>query len=70
MNTVVSLFPDADEILRQAIGRFDDVLVVGWSRGDLALLHLESTDLSNGDILWLIEKLKLELLNEDDVGLD
>lgn len=68
MNTVVSLFPDADEILRQAIGRFDDVLVVGWSRGDLALLHLESTDLSNGDILWLIEKLKLELLNEDDVG--
>lgn len=66
MNTVVSLFPDADEILRQAIGRFDDVLVVGWSRGDLALLHLESTDLSNGDILWLIEKLKLELLNGDE----
>jgi hypothetical protein len=66
MNTVVSLFPDADEILRQAIGRFDDVLVVGWSRGDLALLHLESTDLSDGDILWLIEKLKLELLNGDE----
>jgi hypothetical protein len=53
----------ADNVLEQALGVFDDVLLIGWNKdGNMearATLGLKV----GGDCLWLIEKFKHNLLS-------
>lgn len=64
---VVKFYPadaakDADNVLEQAIGRYREVLIIGWTHDDemdaRATLGLKD----GGEVLWLIEKLKFNLL--------
>lgn len=53
---------DPDAVLEQAVGVYQDVLIVGWDKNG----HLEarsSTTLKAKDILWLIEIFKANLIN-------
>lgn len=56
---------DPDAVLEQAMGNFSDVLVIGWDKdGDLdacATLGLKD----GGEILWLLEVFKANLINGD-----
>lgn len=68
MTDVVKFYPkdaakDADNVLEQAIGVYDEVLLIGWSKaGNMdarATLGLKD----GGDALWLVEKFKHNLLS-------
>ena len=68
MSEVVKFYPadaakDPDNVLEQAMGNYSDVLVIGWdkngeldARGTLSLKD-------GGDVLWLIESFKNNLLS-------
>lgn len=66
MSKIVQLFPDADAVLLQSIGDFEDVAVLGWMKADGTLHFVTSTGITTADLLYLIEKIKLEILNDDD----
>lgn len=54
---------DADNVLEQAIGVYDEVLVIGWRKDNGEMDARATLGLKDGgDILWLIEKLKFNLL--------
>lgn len=64
---VVKFYPkdaakNADNVLEQAIGRYSDVLIIGWDKdGNFdarATLGLKD----GGSCLWLIESFKLKLM--------
>lgn len=68
MADVVKFYPkdaatDPDNVLEQAIGDYSEVLILGWDKdGNLdARATLGLTD--GGDVLWLMEKFKNNLLN-------
>jgi hypothetical protein len=58
----------ADNVLEQAMGVYDQVLVIGYDKdGNLearATLGLKD----GGDILWLVETFKHKLMNGDYIG--
>jgi hypothetical protein len=58
----------ADNVLEQAIGTYDQVILIGWDKdGNLdarATLGLKD----GGDVLWLLETFKRKLLNGDYAG--
>jgi hypothetical protein len=67
---VVDFYPkgaaaSADNILKQAVGAYDQVLIIGWAKdGSLdarATLGLKD----GGDVLWLVEVFKTKLMNGD-----
>ena len=66
MSKIIQLFPDADSVLLQSIGDFEDVAVMGWMKADGTLHFVTSTGVTTADLLYLIEKIKLEILNDDD----
>ena len=55
----------ADNVLEQAIGQYDQVLIIGWDKdGNLdarATLGLKD----GGDVLWLIELFRHKLMAGD-----
>ena len=59
---------DADNVLEQALGRYDEVLIIGWDKdGEFdarATLGLKD----GGDILWLIEVLRTKLMAGDFIN--
>lgn len=68
MTDVVKFYPkdaakDADNVLEQALGVYDEVLILGWRKdGNMdarATLGLKD----GGDCLWLVEKFKHNLLS-------
>lgn len=68
MTDVVKFYPkdaakNADNVLEQAIGVYDEVILIGWNKeGNLdarATLGLKD----GGDCLWLVEKFKHNLLS-------
>lgn len=70
MSDVVKFYPadaakEADNVLEQARGVYDQVLILGWDKsGDLdarATLGLEA----GADVLWLMETFKHKLMNGD-----
>jgi hypothetical protein len=70
---VVKFYPkdaakSADNVLEQAIGRYNEVLLIGWDiEGNFdarATLGLKD----GGDCLWLVEIFKHKLMNHDFVG--
>lgn len=69
MTEVVKFYPkdaakDADNVLEQAIGVYDEVLVIGWRKDEQGTMDARATlGLKDGaDVLWLIEKFKFNLL--------
>ena len=73
MADIVKFYPadaakDADNVLEQALGTYDEVVIIGWDKdGELdcrATLGLKD----GGDVLWLIELFKHKLLNGDYSG--
>lgn len=48
---------DPDNVLRQAIGEYDSVLVLGWNKEDV-LEARSSTNLKMNEVLWIIEEFK------------
>ncbi len=73
MAEIVKFYPansaeSADSVLEQAIGNFDQVLLIGWDKsGGLdarATLGLKD----GGDILWLIEVFKHKLMSGEYMG--
>ena len=53
-----------DNVLRQAIGELESVVMIGWDKNG-GIDVRASTNLSNSDVLWLIEHFKMQLLNGD-----
>lgn len=50
-----------DQVLREAIGRCETVVVLGYDHsGDH---YFASSDSDGGTVIWLMEQLKLRLLN-------
>ena len=52
---------DPDNVLASAFGKVNDVVLMGYDKeGEL---YLASSVSDGGDILWLIEQLKIKLLD-------
>jgi hypothetical protein len=57
----------ADNVLEQALGRYSEVLIVGWDH-DGRLEAAATLGLKDGgDMLWLVEAFKFKLMNGDFV---
>lgn len=55
---------DPDAVLEQAIGAYDNVLILGWNKdGDLD--PRATTAMRSRDLLWLMEKFRNKLINGD-----
>jgi hypothetical protein len=52
----------ADNVLEQALEVFDEVLLIGWNK-DGNMEARATLGLKDGDVLWLIEKFKHNLLS-------
>lgn len=70
MTDVVKFYPkgaakDADNVIEQALGRYSEVLIIGFDKDGQfdarATLGLKD----GGDCLWLVEQFKLKLLMGD-----
>ena len=66
-DNVIKFYPadaykDPDAVLEQAIGEFSDVLIIGWNKdGHMDVRATKGLD-DGGDMLWLIEKFKFNML--------
>lgn len=65
MSDVIKLYPaaDPDEVLRQAIGQYDSVVVMGWNK-DGAFSGRSSLNIEVAEILLLVEIFKAAILSE------
>ena len=65
MVDVIKLYPaaDPDEVLRQAIGQYDSVVVIGWNK-DGAFSGRSSLNIEVAEILLLVEIFKVAILSE------
>lgn len=73
MSNVEKFYPkdaakDADNVIEQAIGQYEEVLILGYDKdGNFdarATLGLKGA----GDVLWLIETLKFKLLSGEFIA--
>ena len=65
MSDVIKLYPaaDPDEVLRQAIGQYDSVVVMGWNK-DGAFSGRSSLNIEVAEILLLAEIFKAAIISE------
>jgi hypothetical protein len=69
MAEVVKFYPrnaaeSADNVLEQAMGVYEDVLVLGWDKeGNMDCRS--TTTLTQAQVLWIITKFQHKLLNGD-----
>jgi hypothetical protein len=55
----------ADNVLEQAVGAYDTVLIIGWNKEGV-LEARATTDLADGaECMWLIESFKAKLMSGD-----
>lgn len=54
-----------DNVLEQAIGDFDEVLVIGWGKDGLIDARATTNFKDGGEVLWLIEVFKTKLMAGD-----
>jgi len=71
-NNVTKLYPrdaadDPDNVLEQAIGEYKSVFIIGWDKDD-CMDSRASTNITQEDILWIIERFKHKMLNGDYSG--
>jgi hypothetical protein len=50
-----------DQVLEQTIGKLDTVVILGYDKDGEH--YFASSDSDGGTVIWLMEKLKLQLLN-------
>ena len=65
MSEIVKLHPaaDPDEVIRQAIGIYDSVVILGWTK-DENFSGRSSLNLSAGEAILLVELFKSAVLQE------
>jgi hypothetical protein len=65
VSEIVKLYPaaDPDEVLKQAIGVYDTVVVLGWTK-DQAFSGRSSLNMEAGDAILLVELFKMAVLQE------
>lgn len=54
---------EADSVLRFAIGKFESLIVVGYSNENGLLMSTGTQDLDTGDVLVMMEMLKTSMIN-------
>ncbi len=54
----------ADRILENHIGALDSVVIMGWDKDGQEVFASSLAD--GGDVLWLIERLKIKLMEYKD----
>lgn len=69
MNKVIKLYTkdsakNPDAVLEQAVGSYDEVLILGWNK-DGTFDPRATVDMTNRELLWLIELFKKKLLDGD-----
>ena len=55
---------DPDRVLNKAIGELKDVVIIGYDKDDNEYFATSMAD--GGDIVWLLERMKLRLLRISD----
>ena len=65
MSEIIKLRPaeDPDEVLTRAVGVYDEVLVIGWTKED-AMQARSTLGMDAADLLLLVELFKKMLLEE------
>lgn len=53
---------DPDAVLEQAIGNYKDVFIIGWDKEDYLDVR-SNTNLKANDLLWLLERVKYNLIS-------
>jgi hypothetical protein len=63
MDKVTELYPDSNPnyILEQAFSQYESLLLLGYDEEGY-LSSMSSTNLTKGDLLWLVEMFKQEIL--------
>lgn len=61
LNVMTSQKVPPDKILLSALGGLDDVMILGWDKAGQC--YLASSFANSADVLWLLEQMKLDLLN-------
>lgn len=56
---------ESDQVLEEAKGVFDGVVLMGWDK-NTDKLYFASSITDGGDILWLLEQCKYVLLNQEE----
>jgi hypothetical protein len=60
---ITSLDLPADRVLEAAKGKLKAVVILGFEQDEEGSFYFASSKADGGDILWLIENLKANLLN-------
>ena len=55
----------ADNVLEQAMGRYSEVLIIGWEKDGEFYARATLGLKDGGDILWLVETFKYKLMSGD-----
>lgn len=68
MSNIIKFYPanaadDPDNVLEQAIGETDDVLILGWDKDGEMFAAASSRFEDGGEILWIVESFKAFLLS-------
>lgn len=69
MDNVIKFYPlgaakDPDNVLEHAIGEYDKIIILGYGKDDEMDVRA-STNFTEGDILWIIERFKHKLMALD-----
>lgn len=62
---ITTLDIDPDRILQSAIGKMDQVVLIGWDKNGQEYFSSSVSD--GGTVLWHMERAKLQLLRKGDV---
>lgn len=54
----------ADQVLKNNIGEFESVVLMGWNKDGEEVFASSIAD--GGDVIWLLERMKLKLLRTVD----
>jgi hypothetical protein len=61
---VTTLNLDPDRVLNKAIGELKEVIIVGYDKDGKE--YFSSSVADGGDVIWLLERMKLKLLRTAD----
>ena len=72
MTNVVQLYPgnvaeNPDNVLKQAVGEYESLIIIGFDKNKDMDVRA-STNLTTGQILWVIERFKHKLMAGDYDG--
>lgn len=62
---ITTLEIDPDRILQSAIGKMEQVVLIGWDKNGQEYFSSSVSD--GGTVLWHMERAKLQLLRKGDV---